>query len=346
MGACFKKMQRLSPTARLKYSVGEMTNVVSVDSARIADSFLCQWLHWAGWSAIIVVMVSLYNLFQLISWSAIVGASMMALVGPVSKRVTTRIKQASEQVQDCRDARAKLVAALLPAVKPIKFLRWESWATAKMNELRAQELEAQRRRQILNMINWFAGQASPILIASATLLCYALTSDTPITAATGFTALAWLNALAFPIRMIPNTLTCIMDCVVSIERVRKLLLADEFDASMKATSDELSDLSVDANNASVSWPTDAPLARTDTAAALSTAASQMPVSTLTGVSRPASPQPQPARADLSGLTIKIPKGSFVLVVGPVGSGKTTLLSALISQNACSGGTLKVNGSLT
>ena len=47
------------------------------------------------------------------------------------------------------------MAALLPAVKPIKFLRWEAWATQQMMELRARELEAQRRRQILNMINWF-----------------------------------------------------------------------------------------------------------------------------------------------------------------------------------------------
>ena len=205
MGACFRKMQRLSPTARLNFSVGEMTNVVSVDAARIADSFLCQWLHWAGWSASIVVVVSLYNLFELISWSAIIGASMMALVGPVSKMVTARIKDASVQVQECRDARAKLVGELLTAVKPIKFMRWEAWASSKMLELREHELEAQRRRQVLNMINWFCGQASPILISSATLLCYALTSDEPITAATGFTALAWLNALAFPIRMIPNT---------------------------------------------------------------------------------------------------------------------------------------------
>ena len=311
MGACFQKMQRLSPSARLKYSVGEMTNVVSVDSARIADSFLCQWLHWAGWSAIIVVIVSLWELYKLISWSSIIGASMMALVGPLSKMVTSRIKDASQQVQECRDARAKLVAELLPAVKPIKFLRWEAWASGKMLELRADELEGQRRRQILNMVNWFCGQASPILISSATLLCFALTSDQPITAATGFTALAWLNALAFPIRMIPNTLTCIMDCMVSIERVRKLLLADEFDPSMKANSDELSDLSINASGVSVTWPTDGP-----------------------------------SDPHLKGLSIEIPRGSFVLIVGPVGSGKTTLLSALISQNVCSGGTLKVNGSLT
>jgi len=155
MGACFQKMQRLSPRARLKYSVGELTNIVSVDAARVADSYLCACVHWFGWSAIVVMLVSLFELFQLIGWSSILGATMLAVVGPLSKRVTKRIKAASSEVQTCRDARAKLVAALLPAVKPIKFLRWEAWATQQMMELRARELEAQRRRQILNMINWF-----------------------------------------------------------------------------------------------------------------------------------------------------------------------------------------------
>ena len=80
--------------------------------------------------------------------------------------VTARIKDASVQVQECRDARAKLVGELLTAVKPIKFMRWEAWASNKMLELREHELDAQRRRQVLNMVNWFCGQASPILIAS------------------------------------------------------------------------------------------------------------------------------------------------------------------------------------
>lgn len=107
-------------------------------------------------------------------------------------------------------------------------------------------------------------------------------------------------------------LTCIMDCIVSVGRVRKLLLADEFDSSMKASSDGLSELAVDGNNVSVTWPTAG------------------------GVSSP----------HLQGLSVQIPRGAFVLVVGPVGSGKTTLLSAFISQNTCSKGTLKVNGRLS
>ena len=112
MGACFQKMQRLSPRARLKYSVGELTNIVSVDAARVADSYLCACVHWFGWSAIVVMLVSLFELFQLIGWSSILGATMLAVVGPLSKRVTKRIKAASSEVQTCRDVSRHDIAAI------------------------------------------------------------------------------------------------------------------------------------------------------------------------------------------------------------------------------------------
>ena len=41
MAAVMKKMLRLSPEARLSYSIGEMSNIVSVDAARIAEQQPC-----------------------------------------------------------------------------------------------------------------------------------------------------------------------------------------------------------------------------------------------------------------------------------------------------------------
>ena len=73
MAAVMKKMLRLSPEARLSYSIGEMSNIVSVDAARIADSNLVAFFHWFGYSAFIVMCISIYALFQLISWSVFIG---------------------------------------------------------------------------------------------------------------------------------------------------------------------------------------------------------------------------------------------------------------------------------
>ena len=50
-----------------------------------------------------------------------------------------------------------------------------------------------------------------------------------------------------------------MDCLVSIERVRQLLLAEEFDESMKAKSEPYqrhSTACIDAQDVAVAWPTE------------------------------------------------------------------------------------------
>lgn len=42
---------------------------------------------------------------------------------------------------------------------------------------------------------------------------------------------------------------------------------------------------------------------------------------------------------LSDITISVPRGSFVVVVGPVGAGKSSLLSAIVGELPCVGGTV-------
>ena len=101
---------------------------------------------------------------------------LMLLVGPLGKKVTKGIQAASSEVQNARDARAKLVAELIPAAKALKMLRWEEWAYEQMMRHRDVELRAQRRRQLLSLLNWFCGEATPLVITSVTIVGYAILS--------------------------------------------------------------------------------------------------------------------------------------------------------------------------
>ena len=48
---------------------------------------------------------------------------------------------------------------------------------------------------------------------------------------------------------------------------------------------------------------------------------------------------------VDGVNFNIEKGEFAIIVGPSGAGKTTVLNMLGGMDACSGGTITVNGVL-
>ena len=48
---------------------------------------------------------------------------------------------------------------------------------------------------------------------------------------------------------------------------------------------------------------------------------------------------------VDGVNFNIEKGEFAIIVGPSGAGKTTVLNMLGGMNACSGGTITVDGAL-
>lgn len=49
--------------------------------------------------------------------------------------------------------------------------------------------------------------------------------------------------------------------------------------------------------------------------------------------------------ELTGIDLRIPRGSLVAIVGPVGSGKTSLLQGLIGEMRATSGTVKFGGDL-
>ena len=62
-----------------------------------------------------------------------------------------------------------------------------------------------------------------------------------LTASIAFTSVALFNVLRFPLNMLPNVITSLVDCNISIKRIEKYLLADDRDEAMiewKRDSDE------------------------------------------------------------------------------------------------------------
>lgn len=185
----------------------------------------------------------------------------------------------------------------MSGIRALKVYGWESWMFDKVVRARAHETSALARQQYLYALNANLGVLGPLLVNAATLITYAHLSKGPLDSSTAFAAMAWLNMLRQPIAMVPSIVTAVIQWHISLRRLEDFFLEGSTTVSGDAEPPPASSavappLAVDARDAGFSWDGDA------------------------------------RACTLDGVSLQVPAGAFVCIVGPVGSGKSTLLAAL------------------
>lgn len=78
---------RLSSTARKNATVGEIVNLMSVDTQKIQDS--AQFLHYI-WSSPLMVALAMYFLWQILGPSSMAGLAFMLVVLPANSMILAK----------------------------------------------------------------------------------------------------------------------------------------------------------------------------------------------------------------------------------------------------------------
>ena len=128
---------------------------------------------------------------------------------------------------------------------------------------------------------------------------------------TALTSLSLFNILRFPLMMVPNTLTNIVEASVSLNRIKKFLLEEECDTVKEG---HLEDVGVVFKNANFSYQTS--VDGTDGAIIA-----------------------------LKDVSVEMKNGGLYAVIGHVGSGKSTLLHGLLGDAKCVNGEVYCRGSV-
>ncbi|XP_061472000.1 ATP-binding cassette sub-family C member 3 isoform X2 [Rhineura floridana] len=123
-----------------------------------------------------------------------------------------------------------------------------------------------------------------------------------------FVSLSLFNLLRFPLTMLPQVISNIVQTSVSLKRIQHFLLHDELDPSCVETNLITPGYVVTVRNGTFSWAKDL----------------------------------EPALKDINWL---VPSGSLVAVVGHVGCGKSSLMSALLGEMEKLHGEVAVKGSV-
>uniref|UniRef100_A0A8C2HJ52 ABC-type glutathione-S-conjugate transporter n=1 Tax=Cyprinus carpio TaxID=7962 RepID=A0A8C2HJ52_CYPCA len=320
MGLVYRKSLVVNSAARRTCTVGEIVNLVSADTQKLMDFVV---YFNAVWLAPIEVTLCLFFLWQHLGPSALAGIATVIFIFPLNGFIARKRSKLQEIQMKYMDGRVKLMNEILNGIKILKFYAWEKAFLEQVLGYREKELKTLKKSQILYSVSIASFNSSSFLIAFAMFGVYVLIDDKNILDAQKiFVSMALINILKTPLSQLPFAMSTTMQALVSLKRLGKFLCQDELKPdnvtreSFKSGERSLVDKHY--CNGTFSWSKDGP---------------------------PLSNIPLTYSVCWSRISVRVPCGSLVAVVGHVGSGKSSLLSAMLGETEKRSGAVSVKGSV-
>lgn len=291
--AIYKKALRLSNSARLVHSGGEIMNYVTVDAYRIGEFPF--WFHQT-WTTILQLCIALVILFHAVGLATIASLVVIVITVLCNTPLAKLQHKFQSQLMVAQDERLKASSEALVNMKVLKLYAWETHFRNAIENLRNVELKVLSSLQSKKAYNIFLFWTSPMLVSAASFLaCYFL--EIPLHASNVFTFVATLRLVQDPITAIPDVVGVIIQAKVAFARIVKFLEAPELQNSnfrKRGISDNLRG-SIFIKSADFSW------------------------------------EGSGSKPTLRSINLEVRHGQKVAICGEVGSGKSTLLATILGE---------------
>uniref|UniRef100_A0A669B1S8 ABC-type glutathione-S-conjugate transporter n=1 Tax=Oreochromis niloticus TaxID=8128 RepID=A0A669B1S8_ORENI len=306
MGLVYRKSLVINSSARRTCTVGEIVNLVSADTQKLMDFVV---YFNAVWLAPIEIALCLFFLWQHLGPSALAGIATVILIFPLNGFIAKKRSKLQVKIQmKFMDGRIRLMNEILNGIKILKFYAWEKAFLEQVLGYREKELKALKKSQILYSISIASFNSSSFLIAFAMFGVYVMLDDKNVLDAQKvFVSMALINILKTPLSQLPFAISTTLQAVVSLKRLGKYLCSEELKME-NVSKAPLNGEDVVIENGTFSWSAEGPPC-------------------------------------LKRISVSVPRGSLVAVVGPVGSGKSSLLSAMLGETEKRSGQVTVKGSV-
>ncbi|KAL3499267.1 hypothetical protein ACH5RR_038360 [Cinchona calisaya] len=303
--AIFKKQLRLSNTAKITHSPGEIMNYVTVDAYKIEEFPYYFHQIWTTSLQVCIALVIMYYAVGLATFPALV-VIVLSMLGnsPVAKLQHKYL----HQLMVAQDRMLKATTEALANMKVLKFYAWETHFKDIIGLLRREEwkclVKVQAQKGYYMLLFW----STPIIVSAVTFWsCYLL--NIPLTTSNAFTFLATIRIVQEPIRLIPDVLGVCIEANVSFSRIAEFLEAPELQDNPIDQNSQGAEVeqSVIINSKRISWDINS------------------------------------ANPSLENINLLVKPGQKVAICGEVGSGKSTLLAAILGEVPCIDGMVEVHG---
>uniref|UniRef100_A0A3Q1GHQ3 ATP-binding cassette sub-family C member 8-like n=1 Tax=Acanthochromis polyacanthus TaxID=80966 RepID=A0A3Q1GHQ3_9TELE len=320
----YNKIMRLCTS---NMSMGELTvaqicNLVAIDTNQLMwFFFLCPNL----WAMPVQIIVGVILLYYLLGISALIGATVIAVLAPVQYFVATKLSQTQKSTLEYSSERLKKTNELLRGIKLLKLYAWEHIFCDSVEETRGKELTSLQAFALYTSISIFMNAAIPIAAVLTTFVVHVhISEDADLSPAVAFASLSLFHILVTPLFLLSSV----------VRSTVKALSSSKCFPSTSSSSSSSKPLKVvnrkrpprdDWNNY-----TDLYLTRL-----LPEPASHFQITCgyFTWTDGPPT---------LSNVDIKIPFGKLTMIVGQVGCGKSSLLLAALGEMQRVSGTVTWN----
>ncbi|KAG6604625.1 ATP-binding Cassette (ABC) Superfamily [Phytophthora cinnamomi] len=305
----FSKSLQLSSQTKSSLGSGRILNMATIDANRVLELFYM--IHYA-WAAPVQLAIGMLLLVHYLGTASFAGVIIMVVLLPTSAALSSQAASISKKMLECTDKRLKFLTELFQHIRVIKFYAWESEMLGQVDAIRTKELHFLKKVILWNAYGRVILQAGPVLVSFGTFAAYSYVQSEPLTADKAFTAITLFSIFRLPLMALPQVFSLIFQANVSIKRLESFLYLEEHQRSPTSLSASfMSDPSFEIRHATFKWSNEGREMNEDAA-------------------KEAADKEAPP-AQLSNITISIPKSKLTLVVGAVGSGKSTLLATLLGE---------------
>uniref|UniRef100_A0A8C5GGI0 ATP-binding cassette, sub-family C (CFTR/MRP), member 8 n=1 Tax=Gouania willdenowi TaxID=441366 RepID=A0A8C5GGI0_GOUWI len=326
----YNKIMRLCTS---NMSMGELTvaqicNLVAIDTNQLMwFFFLCPNL----WAMPVQIIVGVILLYYLLGISALIGATVIAVLAPVQYFVATKLSQTQKSTLEYSSERLKKTNELLRGIKLLKLYAWENIFCDSVEETRVKELTSLRA---------FALYTS---ISSTTLfllcLCHIfpltfvvhvhISEDADLSPAVAFASLSLFHILVTPLFLLSSVVRSTVKALVSVQKLSEFFNSEEIGDEQEPRATVTTGSSNHNQNRYQAVVSTAYIYIHTVEVALSVKKDGF-FSWTDGL------------PTLSNVDIRIPFGKLTMIVGQVGCGKSSLLLAALGEMQRMSGTVTWN----
>ncbi|XP_064481372.1 multidrug resistance-associated protein 1-like [Ornithodoros turicata] len=303
--ALYKKVYRISSSARRKYTTGEIMNLMSVDVTEVAQFIL---LSTQFWSVPVRVTITMVLLWHYLGPACLATLVVMALVTAATTYVARICDKFQEMQMKEKDYRLRQISEILNGIKVLKLYAWELPFIARVTKTRSRELALLKKFAILDSAFGFLWSVAPHVAALMSFGTFIwLNPDKDLTPSIAFVSFTLFMLLRFPMGILPDIISRLIRLVVSLGRLSKFLNEEDLNPTAVGSVPDGGD-AVTVRDATFAWSsTDPPVLRE--------------------------------------INLHVKHGTLVAVIGAVGSGKTSLLYSMLGSLEKRSGSLDIQGPL-